>query len=267
MPIRLKRILAGLGLLAVAVRVRDVLWTARFWRANARYWREGAADGLPIPPFSLRILVAASPDISWFLESGRRAAESIRATLARKDLDIADMRAVLDFGCGCGRVIRHWAALGAELHGSDLNPTLIYWCGRNLGFGRFATNGPLPPLPYVGGQFDFAYSLSVFTHMPETAQEAWMGELARVLRPGGHLLVTTHGERYVGQLTGEERSRFAAGQLVVRNEDRPGSNVCGAYHPESYVRERLARGFRVLEFIPEGAAGNPYQDVYLLRRV
>jgi len=266
MAMPLRRILAGLGLLGAAVRVRDVLWTARFWRANARYWRQGAADGLPIPPFSLRILVAASPDISWFLESGRRAAESIRTTLARNRLDLASMKAVLDFGCGCGRVIRHWAPLGAEVHGSDLNPRLIAWCQRNLAFGRFSTNGPTPPVPHASGQFDFAYALSVLTHMPEAAQHAWMGELARVLRPGGHLLVTTHGEHYLGQLTGEEGRRFAAGQLVVRNEDRPGSNVCGAYHPETYVRERLARGFQVLEFIPEGAAGNPYQDLYLLRR-
>ena len=43
--------------------------------------------------------------------------------------------------------------------------------------------------------------------------------------------------------------------------------MCGAYHPEIYVRERLARGFQVVEFVPEGAAGNPYQDAYLLRRV
>ena len=53
---------------------------------------------------------------------------------------------------------------------------------------------------------------------------------------------------------------------MVRHDDRPGSNVCGAYHPEAHVRERLARGFSVVEFVPKGALGNPWQDRWLLRR-
>ena len=84
--------------------------------------------------------------------------------------------------------------------------------------------------------------------------------------PGGHVIFTTHGERYLSELTESDRSSFAAGRLVIRRDDRPGSNVCGAYHPEAYVRDHLAQGFTVVDFVAEGAAGNPHQDLWLLRR-
>lgn len=262
----LRAALFRLGLLGIARRGRDLLWTARFARANRAYLRSGATGGLPIPPASLRILVAASPDIAWFLESGRRGAESIRTVLERNALALDRAVPLLDFGCGCGRVVRHFAALGGGIHGTDLNPTLVQWCRRHLRFGHFDTNALEPPLPFEDGRFGLVYALSVFTHLPEALQIAWMQELRRVLRAGGHLLLTTHGARYLAELGPRDRERFEAGQLVVRRDDRPGSNVCGAYHPHAYVREHLARGFAVVDSVPEGATGNPRQDLWLLRR-
>jgi hypothetical protein len=112
-----KRFLAAVGLLGPARAVREAVWTARFLRPNSRYWREGAPDRLPIPSYRLRILVSGSPDIAWFLESGQRGAESIRAALLRNGLDVARCRALLDFGCGCGRVTRRWAVAGSRSTG------------------------------------------------------------------------------------------------------------------------------------------------------
>jgi len=258
--------LAALGLLGFARDVRNAYRNLRFIRPNSRYWRKGAPDGQPIPPFPLRILVAGSPDIGWFLESGRRGAESIRACLERSGLDLTRVAPILDFGCGCGRVTRHWAGNRVEVHGSDVNPKLVAWCRGHLASATFAANGQLPPTAYDEGRFGFVYALSVFTHLPETLQDAWMQELRRVLRPGGHLLLTTHGAHYMDEFTEDERRRFRAGLLVVRRDDRPGSNVCGAYHPEAFVRERLAKGFSVVEFVPKGALGNPWQDCWLLQR-
>jgi SAM-dependent methyltransferase len=260
-------VLAALGLLGLARYILDAYWNLQFIRPNSRYWwKGGAPDGQPIPPFRLRILVAASPDIGWFLESGRRGAESIHASLERNDLELARVAPILDFGCGCGRVTRHWARKGVEVHGSDLKPKLVAWCRARFAFATFASNALAPPLDYADGLFGFVYALSVFTHLPDNLQEPWMQELRRVLRPGGHLLLTTHGAHYLDELTEDERRRFGAGQLVVRRDDRPGSNVCGVYHPEAHVRERLAKGFSVVEFVPKGALGNPWQDQWLLRR-
>ena len=94
-----------------------------------------------------------------------------------------------------------------------------------------------------------------------------MNELLRVLRPGGHLVFSAHGARYLAELGPDERTRFEAGRLVVRHHGRPGSNSCGAYHPEAYVRSQLPAGLKIIDHVPEGALGNPWQDLWLLRRV
>ena len=75
------------------------------------------------------------------------------------------MGSILDFGCGCGRVVRWWRDLPAEIHGSDFNPTLVRWCRENLPFGVFEVNRPEPPLPYPDDSFDLVYALSVLTHL------------------------------------------------------------------------------------------------------
>ena len=79
--------------------------------ANARYLRGAAPDDLPIPPADLRFTVAGTTDISWFLEGGARAASSIADAVARAGSSIAELDSILDFGCGCGRVLRHWRRL------------------------------------------------------------------------------------------------------------------------------------------------------------
>ncbi len=255
------------GLLPALRRGRELLWTARFFKANRAFLRNGVPDGLPIPPAHLRILVAASPDIAWFLEGGRRGAQSVREILERNGIPLPSAGPILDFGCGCGRVLRNLIGSGAAIHGSDLNPKLIDWCRLHLKGASFGTNGLRPPLALKAGQFGLVYSLSVFTHLPEALQAPWLEELARVLRPGGHLVFSTHGARYLDQLAPDERAQFESGRLVVRHDDRPGSNACGAYHPEAYVRGHAPKALRILDHIPQGALGNPFQDLWLFQRI
>jgi SAM-dependent methyltransferase len=226
-----------------------------------------ATDGLPVPPARLILRVAGTADAAWFLESGRLAADTIRAAVARAGRPIEQLESILDFGCGCGRVVRHWATLDARVAGSDVSAEAVAWCRANLPFARFATNGLSPPVAFDSSSFDLAYALSVVTHLPEAEQHAWLDELARVVRVGGLLLLTTHGERYLERLDEDERRRFRAGELVVRWAEAPGTNLCTTFHPASWVREQLLpHGFEELEFVPEGAAGNPHQDLFVLRR-
>lgn len=230
-------------------------------------WLGRKPDGLRLPPASLRYLVAGTPDAAWFLEGGRLAAESIREALIRDGTTIDEMGRLLDFGCGCGRVIRHWKGLPAsEVYGCDYNSRPIEWDRRNLAFAHFETNQAMPPLPFSDAHFDLIYALSVFTHLTEEAQRAWVAELSRVLRPGAYLLLTACGESYFNQLAPDERDRFAAGELVVKNATAAGHNSCLAYHPPTYVRGRFSDGsFAVVQHLPSGARGNPTQDLWVLR--
>ncbi len=225
-------------------------------------------DGLPLPPPQLIFLVAGHSDPTWFLAGGKMGAESIRTALEQNGLSLADFGSVLDFGCGCGRVMRHWQSVaGPSFFGTDYNPDLVDWCSNNIPYARFSVNDLWPPLDYKDSSFDFIYALSVFTHLPEDLQRPWVEEMARVLTPGGVLLLTVHGSHYLKELSSEEQESFLQGELVVREIEQAGSNVCGAYHPSSYLRRgAFGEYFEMIDHIERGAKGNPFQDIVLLTK-
>jgi SAM-dependent methyltransferase len=227
-----------------------------------------AAEKLPLPPPRLRHLVAGTEDLEVFVTLGRAGFRAIRATLARAGISDASIGRVLDFGCGVGRVMRYWITCPSiEMHGTDLNPDAIAWDRENLSFVHVTTNGLEPSLAYSDGQFDLVYVLSVFTHLPESSQIPWLNELARIVRPDGHIYFTTHGVSYRHVLSPAQQLQFDRGELVTGGSD-PGSNLFGAFHPLSYVRRTMLPpcGLTLVEFQPEGAAGNPVQDSWLVRK-
>ncbi len=173
----------------------------------------------------------------------------------------------MDFGCGCGRVLRYWSSMtGPRLYGVDYNTQLIDWCQRYLPFAEFHLNHLYPPLTFDEEMFDVIYAISVFTQMSAELQSLWLQELKRILKRGGYLFFTTHGESSYLKLTKKERKVFDTGQVVVRFEEASGMNLCNAYHPQRYVQEKLAQGFAVKRFIPAGEQGAIYQDAYLMRK-
>lgn len=224
--------------------------------------------GMPLPPPRLIFLVAGSEDLDWFLKSGALSASSMQDILKKNNLALENFESVLDFGCGVGRVIRYWHKMeGPVLFGTDYNPDWIAWCRRNLAFAHFQVNRLAGKLEYEDEKFDFIYALSVFTHLKEPQQFFWINELSRVLKPGGYLFITVHGERYyLPHLLSEDQERFIRGELVVYGGEQEGSNVCAAFHPDVYIRQKMAKDLLVVDHVPEGALGNPYQDVYLLRK-
>src|SRR5687767_3602418 len=168
----LLRALDGVSLLKPTYRVYEALRSARPSREHTK------SDGLPVPPVRLRTTVAGTPGLAWFLESGRQQAAIIRDASARHGRSLQDVGRLLDFGCGCGRVLRHWSGLtGPEVHGTDFNRRLVRWCHSNLPFASCAVNRLQPPLPYDAGSFDLVYAVSVFTHLPQDLESAWIDDL------------------------------------------------------------------------------------------
>jgi glycosyltransferase involved in cell wall biosynthesis/SAM-dependent methyltransferase len=229
--------------------------------------------GHPLPPRKLRTLVAGRSDAEYFLDTGRRQAAFLRRLLERNGTPIESMSAVLDFGCGCGRIARWWWDLeNVEVFGCDVNPELIAWARAELPFMNAAVSGESPPLPYPDDSFDFAYALSIFTHLPVESEGPWLRELRRVIKPGGLLLLTTAGESYEDRLSHEERSRYLGGEVVTQFGELAGTNLCITYHSPAYVREHMLEdGDELLEqWIPARDADeveDPLlpQDAYLIR--
>jgi hypothetical protein len=103
--------------------------------------------------------------------------------------------------------------------------------------------------------------------MAEALARRWMAEFARILRPGGLLMLTTHGDAARHLLHGRRnRARYDAGEAVTLGNDRSiGTNTCAAFHPPSYVTGRLLTGFELVAFVPGGTDPRSVQDVHLAR--
>jgi SAM-dependent methyltransferase len=227
-----------------------------------------AADGLPLPPARLRAQVGPKhADADYFLRSGRQQAEIVRTLVEEAGSSVERFDAILDWGCGCGRVLRNWSTLSeTRVAGCDLNPKMVEWCARNLAFADVLVNGLSPPLPYADESFDLVYAFSVLTHLDVELQRAWTRECRRVLRPGGYFLFSTLGEHYLSlaRLTDDERRRFESGDVVVLYEGSPGTSLCSAYHPPEYVRTKLTDDYEYVSFHPALDYGR--HDIHLARK-
>lgn len=220
----------------------------------------------PIPPPLLRYWVAGHDDLDWFLKSGQQAIIAMEAILSVRNSSLQSCTRILDFGCGCGRVLRHLQpSTGMSIFGSDSNAEAIDWCKQNIPYAQFEVNTLEPALTYAAHSFDLIYAFSVFTHLSAELQQGWFAELHRCLQPGGLLIVSTHGDYYLSHLTQEQHAAYSRGELVVQHQEHLGENICSAFHSEAALRNLVAPQFSVEAFIAEGAKGNPCQDLYLLR--
>jgi SAM-dependent methyltransferase len=249
-----------------AVRIYEL---ALAGASGLRADRKEAPDGLPLPPARLRAQIGPRhADADFFLQSGREQAEIVRTLVGENGVALESFDGILDWGCGCGRILRNWSDLGprTRVAGCDINPKMVEWCARNLRFAEVTVNELSPPLPYPDSSFDLVYAFSVMTHLDEELQLAWSRECFRVLKPRGYFLFSTMGEHYLslGRLNEAERRDFERGNVVVLFEQAPGTSLCSAYHPPQHVREQLAAQFEFVSFRPAIDFGR--HDIHLFRK-
>ncbi len=178
---------------------------------------------------------------------------------------------VLDWGCGCGRVARYFQQLpGCQLTGVDVDEENVGWCWEHLPGGRFTTVPLRPPSELPEAGFDLAYGVSVFTHLSEPDQFAWLAELRRLIRPGGLALKTFHGEASVvwSGLSGERYARLRshgfceqANPLYDADLGEP-DYYKDVFHTKEYVRREWGKYFEVLAILPCYLA---HQDLVVMR--
>lgn len=176
---------------------------------------------------------------------------------------------IMDWGCGPGRIIRHmpyYTDATCSFYGCDYNKKYIDWCSKNIPGVKFLKNELAPPVALPDKSVDIIYGISIFTHLSEKMHTAWFDELMRLLRPGGILFITLHGNAFKSKLNEEERHRFENGRLVTKANTREGHRTFAAYQPESYIRE-LAEPHEILEHHPGDIAnGKPQQDIWIIRK-
>jgi SAM-dependent methyltransferase len=252
-----------------ARRAFDVIDRIAYWRrlaltARANRAFRAAYPDFPVPPLPILWDAQATTDLAEYKRSGEEAA-ALFWSLIRPHLDPAVPARVYEWGCGPARIVRHLPALAAgyrvEFHASDYNAGSIAWCRTHLPGITFFQNGLAPPLSAPDGTYDVAFCRSVFTHLSAKMHARWIAELRRVVRPGGILILTTHGLAYRPRLTAQERVRYDAGELVVRTLGAEGRKLFAAFHPPQFVRRELLGGLTILEHRP----GDRTQDIWVTR--
>ena len=171
---------------------------------------------------------------------------------------------VLDWGCGPGRVIRHWPENNFTCFGSDVNDKSLAWCKHNFPSIRFLHQQVLPPLDIAGETFDLIYGISILTHLSLSAHFLWIKELDRILKPGGLLFLTTQGTAFKDKLTESEKRDFDQGNLIVRGAVKEGHRTFSSFHPVSFM-EKLFHPFVILKHISTENECN-VQDVWIVRK-
>lgn len=227
----------------------------------------------PPPPKHLQVRVCGGY-VAGFLDSGFNAIGDINAAIAASGRTLPDFRRILDFGCGCGRVLRTLKSVapGSALYGTDIDGEAIGWLQKHYGrFGEFAVAPHRPPTAYADGMFDFVYGISVFTHLPEDMQYQWLEELRRITAPGAFLMMSTHGAKHYETLPPELRAKleergFYYGDLGTNY----GASIQlpdfyqTSFHKHDYIRREWGKYFDVVDI--QTLRMDQHQDSVLLRR-
>ena len=213
----------------------------------------------PLPPRNLvaRVgLVSGEDAVDFYLREGERL-RGVIDELLPSSWEWEGKRA-LDFGCGCSRVLRHFApeAAEAEFYGCDIDKPSVAWNTANLSPPfHFFVNELTPPLPLADGSVDLIWAMSVFTHIGD-AWSAWLLEMHRLLSSGGILIASYLGEGVWPGLVNEPYLEDEVGMVVLRPWE--GSDAW-VFHSEWWLREHWGRVFDVLTLRrpPLSADGSP----------
>ncbi len=209
------------------------------------------------------------------------------------DLNRPDLR-VLDLGCGWGRI--------TQTLFRDFNPDRITACDvsdqaielcQSIGLTCDLVKIPyLPPTALPSESADLIVAYSVFSHLSETAHMAWVEELARVLRPGGVLAVTTRCRAFISYTESVRRqpeipphargtaasfvdtaawlARYDRGEFCFDGANNgqhwPDDYYGEAVVPEGFTKAHWSRFFEQVRFTPAEKHGKFDQSVITGRK-
>lgn len=154
-------------------------------------------------------------------------------TVIREILDDRAPGIALDAACGTGRVAQYLQERGHKVIGVDSSPDMLALARTRLPDADFR-DGTLELLPVEDASVDVVVTTLALCHVPDLA--VVMTEFARVLRPGGDLVISDmHAEQvFRGSVV---RALGPAGE--------PGLVATYRHQPGDYLRAALAAGLRV----------------------
>ena len=148
-------------------------------------------------------------------------------------LDALPAGDALDAACGTGRITARLSARGHRVVGVDSSPEMLDVARSKVPDAAFHT-GALDDLPFDDSSMDLVLCALALTHVTDLAPV--MAEFARVLRPGGHLVITDAHHELV-----------LRGSLVkaLGSDGEPGFVKATRHTPGDFLRAALPVGLQV----------------------
>jgi len=253
--------------------LKQVRHRCKILSARAQDMVHRSEEPLPFPPPHLRFRVHGALDRASFAGNGQRITRNLLNILSESGYPPDGFGHILDFGCGCGRTLRYFAAAvpGARLSGADIDRENLDWCRRNFPEFNFSHNDQLPPMDFPDNQFDLIIGVSVFTHLPQDLQNVWLAELRRVSRKGALLLLSVHNGKFAAKrLAPELHNRLEADGFLYLVPGTGRSKLDGlpdyyqlAFHTRPYINRHWGKYFEIIDIIDDGIGG--IQDAVLLK--
>ena len=193
--------------------------------------------------------ILSSPDkkergwkLDEFLKTGEDEVQQLMTTLAVNDIPFVS-EAVLDFGCGVGRVCQALARRFDVVYGVDISPQMIKTAVQLNQYGekcRYFLNAEENLRIFHDGTFTFIYSNIVLQHIPPILTSGYLQEFLRVLRPGGLLIFQLPSSLYESGLQSSigsvERRDYIA---VGRDRDAARQPDCRPLSSDQSERDSL----------------------------
>ncbi|MBV8139135.1 MAG: methyltransferase domain-containing protein [Deltaproteobacteria bacterium] len=190
-------LLFGAGAVALVVAIHMVLVLIAFALGGASLvgfllgWIHPQESETPVTSSKLIHWARSYDLLVWLLTLGRDR------VFREKTLDlalIAPGESVLDIGCGTGTLAiaaKRRVGSAASVTGIDASPQMIARAckkARNVGSEVTFATADVENLPYAAGTFDVVLSTVMLHHLSEDARLKCLGEVRRVLKPGGRFL-------------------------------------------------------------------------------
>jgi ubiquinone/menaquinone biosynthesis C-methylase UbiE len=156
-------------------------------------------------------------------------------------------RRVLDAGCGPGIYAEELLARGADVVAVDGSTAMVELARQRLGARARVLHADLnKPLPFESSEFDLIVCALVIHHLDD--REACLREFFRVLRRGGHVVISTQhpttdwlrkGGSYFETKLEEDIWHRETDDYTIRFWREPLTAFCGAVTDAGFLIERL----------------------------
>jgi 2-polyprenyl-3-methyl-5-hydroxy-6-metoxy-1,4-benzoquinol methylase len=170
----------------------------------------------------------------------RRRMELVAGWL--EELALPAQAEVLDVGCGAGLLCCHLASLGLKLTGSDASEEMLRRARRTAeqaGVQPTLLKADAHQLPLPDTSFDAVVALGLLPWVQD--EVAVIAEMARVLRPGGLLILTADNRARLNWLVEPRQNPLLAPLKILTR----GWRALRGHHPAQSVSWRLHQPWQI----------------------